>query len=235
MPEYNENIDNIIDAYNLFIKGIDKDARQEDEDKNRAYGGMIRAGKGKIVEYITHSLIMIAWKELSGNENQIDINSQKIAIPIKQGYLSRIGDKNIKKYIEANISRYSYGLSVDKQVFINKKFVMGIECKSYAENAMMKRILVDFDLLLTKHKISCYLLQLESHLGGDFSKLNNITYGSKSTHTLMSYFNCNLKIITLIKGERSIKNPIHQYFKPLEKYALENAKNLIKNDLSQYI
>ena len=34
----------LIDAYNFFVKGIDAKAKESEE---RAYGGIIRAGKGK--------------------------------------------------------------------------------------------------------------------------------------------------------------------------------------------
>jgi len=56
--------------------------------------------------------------------------------------------------------------------------IMGIECKAYTENAMLKRILVDFTLLKSiVPKANCVLLQLESQLTGDYSKpMNKIIY-----------------------------------------------------------
>ena len=100
---------------------------------------------------------------------------------------------------------------------------------------MIKRILVDFHLLKTiLPKITCYLFQLESQLGGDYSKLNKITYGSFSTHTLMSYFqNVELNIFTFLEGERKIDSPIHkqEYFKPLKKDKIKEAIILLSNDL----
>ncbi len=38
------------------------------------------------------------------------------------------------------MSDYYYSLSVDKQVYVDGNFIIGVECKSYTENAMLKRI-----------------------------------------------------------------------------------------------
>lgn len=114
---------------------------------------------------------------------------------------------------------------------------MGIECKAYTENAMLKRILVDFHLLKTLHpNISCYLFQLESQLGGDYSALPETLLGSKSTHSIMSYFeSVNLNIVTLLKGERDINQPIHKNFKPLEEENLNKTIKLMENELKVYL
>ncbi len=130
-------------------------------------------------------------------------------------------------------------MSVDKQVSIDDKFVIAIECKAYTENAMIKRILVDFSLLKTVFpNISCYLFQLESQLGGDYCDLDDVIFGSKPTHTLMSYFpGVKLKIFTFLRGERKIDMPIHkpEYFKPLEKIQIEKAIIILSADLQKYL
>lgn len=146
-------------------------------------------------------------------------------------------DDEIRKYILANIDDYYYKLSVDKQVFIDGKFVLGIECKAYTENAMLKRILVDFKLLKTQFPhLKCYLFPLESQLGGDYSLVNKKTFGSHSTHTLLSYFKeVDLKIFTFLKGERLINKPIHKYFKPLKVSQVKKAVKIIENELKRYI
>jgi hypothetical protein len=41
----------IIEAYEHLVKGIEQEAR---ESISRAYGGIIRAGKGKLVESISN-------------------------------------------------------------------------------------------------------------------------------------------------------------------------------------
>lgn len=190
-------------------------------------------------EYITEEIIKIAWESIEGEDSRITVNSGKQHIPIQKGYVMQIEDKEVKQYILSNISDYFFGLSVDKQIFIDNKFAIGIECKAYTENAMIKRILVDFSLLKTIFpNISCYLFQLESQLGGDYCDLREITFGSKSTHTLMSYFpEVKLKIFTFLKGERKVDEPIHkqEYFKPLEKIRVEKAISLLATDLQNFL
>ncbi len=235
MTNRKTSIQQLINDYNTVVKVIDKNAK--DDISVRAYGGIIRATKGKLQEHLTEEIVKIAWSDLGGAERRLNINSKKHKIPINKNYVNHIKDSEVKNFILNNIHDYHYGLSVDKQVFIDDKFVLGIECKSYTENAMLKRILVDFYLLKTLYpEISTYLFQLESQLGGDYSQLNSKTYGSKSTHTLCSYFdNVELVIVTFIKGERNIDKPIHKYFKNIEKKQLNQAVDLIKNDLQQYL
>ncbi len=103
---------------------------------------------------------------------------------------------------------------------------------------MFKRILVDATLLKTQFpKMRFILLQLESQLGGDFSELKDVTYGSTSTHTLLSYFDIDLHIITLLKGERKVDKPIHktEFFKPLKRKSLEKAVDVMAEILKEYI
>jgi hypothetical protein len=115
---------------------------------------------------------------------------------------------------------------------------MGIECKAFTENAMLKRILVDFTLLKTIYpNLSCCLFQLESQLTGDYSEIKKtIIYGSHSTHTLLSYFDVDLNIFTLLEGERKVDEPIHKkdYFKPLEKKYLIKTIEKISEILNEY-
>ena len=236
MMGYDTSVEAIINTYHCIVKVMDQNANKSFKEKQRSYGGELRSVKGKLQEYITHSLVLIAWMELGGDDNRIKINSKKISIPIQKDYLEKVDNEKVRKHIRSSISDYCYKLSVDKHVFIDNQFVMAIECKSYTENAMIKRILVDFDLLLSQYpKLFCYLIQLESQMGGDYSKLNQDIYGSKPTHTIMSYFQCKLNIITLLEGERNINFPIHKSFKELKKEALLFAKNKIKEDLKEFI
>ncbi len=229
-------IEELITTYNNVIKVVDKNANEEED---RAYGGVVRSVKGKLQEYITEEIIKISWESLGGRNEYLSIDSKKHKIPIRKDYIMHIENEKIKQYILSNISEYFFKLSVDKQVYIDKKFVIGLECKAYTENAMIKRILVDFSLLKTVFPhISCYLFQLESQLGGDYSDLKEIIFGSKSTHTLMSYFpEVKLNIFTFLKGERKVDEPIHreEHFKPLEKNQIEKAISLLANDLKKYL
>lgn len=231
-----KRINDIIQTYESIVKVMDQKAK---DSEDRAYGGVLRSVKGKLQEYITQEIIEVSWEYVGGKKEDIKINSEKIKIPIQLEYIHQLKDEKIKQYILNNIDNYFYSLSVDKQVFIRDEFVLGIECKAYTENAMLKRILVDFMLLKTKFpELKCYLFQLESQLGGDYSELKDVIYGSEPTHTLMSYFpNVNLKIFTFLKGERKVDEPIHQpkFYKPLETKVILQAIELLSEDLRKYV
>lgn len=109
--------------------------------------------------------------------------------------------------------------------------------KAYTENAMLKRILVDFYLLKTLFPdIDCFLFQLESQLGGDYSTLQEPTYGSPATHTLCSYFaQVDLKIFTFLESERLVDKPIHKHFKPLLPLQIHRAIHLISRSLEKFV
>lgn len=117
---------------------------------------------------------------------------------------------------------------------------MGVECKSYAEMAMLKRILVDFWLLKLLHpNLVCCLLQLESMLGGDYSEpLAYPHISGTSAHTVMSYFpDIDLHIITLLEGDRKVNRPIHraEYFKELIPDSVDNAINRLAQLLTAFV
>ncbi len=242
-------VEQIIDDYNKLTTFLDSDTnykyKYDDDseyDKNYydygiTYDEFIYFMKEDLQKHITTEIIKAAWDRLGGDESRLEINSKKIKIPIQRSYVEKIENEEVKNYILKNISTYNYGLSVDRHVFIDGKFIFGVECKAYAENAMIKRILIDFHLLKTCYpKISCYLFQLESQLGGDYSKLPENPLGAKPTHSIMSYIeDVNLNIFTFLKGERNIGKPIHKYFKPLEEMNIEKAINLFMKDFSRYI
>ncbi|MDK4585906.1 restriction endonuclease [Kingella kingae] len=235
-PETLNAIQEIINHYNAVMNVMEHDAKEYDEHNERAYGGVVRATKGKLQEFITHKLIEIAWiHELQQAPERLEVNSKKIPIPMLRDYLNKLPDE-VKKHISAHIDDYVYKLSVDKHIFIDGKFVAGIECKAYTENAMLKRILVDFMLLKTKYpELECCLFQLESQLGGDYSELNSVTFGSTSSHSIMSYFeNVDLNIFTFIKGERHVDKPINKYFKNLEMDSLKKVVNHLCEILRKY-
>ena len=227
------SIDEIIQTYDSILKVADKNAKES----SRAYGGFLRSLKGKLQEYITSEIIKIAWHNLGGDEKRLEVNSKKVRIPIQLSYVKKIKEAKVREHILQNIEKYHYGLSVDKHIFIDNEFVMGVECKAYTENAMIKRILIDFHLIKTVHpNISCFLFQLESQLGGDYSKLPKTVYGSVSAHSIMSYFeNVDLHIFTLLEGERKIDKPIHKFFKPLEYNNVERAVKLLESFLKEFV
>lgn len=56
-----KELQEIINAYETLVKGIDKKAT---DNQDRAYGGIVRAGKGKMLESIAKILVKLAWKDL---------------------------------------------------------------------------------------------------------------------------------------------------------------------------
>jgi hypothetical protein len=230
------SIEEIIKAYEILIKGIESYAIEEED---RAYGGVIRAGKGKLVESIAQHMVEIAWEKLNGDPEKLSFHKQTIKIPINKQYIEKIKDKEIQSYIYSNIDDYYYRLKSEINVLIDNNLVMVIECKAYTENAMLKRILVDFTLLRSVvNDLICVLVQLESQLTGDYSNpTNDIIYGSRPSHTLMSYFDVDLNIITLLEGERKVDEPIHDsdYYKELKRNSLIRASDRFKEKLSKFL
>jgi len=220
----------LINAYEFLVKGIDTKAKDNTDD--RAYGGVIRAGKGLLVESMTKSLVEIAWKEMGGKPERLSLEKQTVRIPIKPEYVDKIKSPEVKEYIKKNITDFYYTLKTDVHVYIDGKFKIAIECKAYTENAMLKRILVDFTLFKQVYPdLSFILLQLESQLGGDYSTTKSVKYGSPSTHTLLSYFDIDLNILTLLEGERKVDKPIHksEYYKSLGAESLLTSLEVIKD------
>jgi hypothetical protein len=222
-----EDIKSLINAYEFLVKGIDTKAK---EAEDRAYGGIIRAGKGMLVESLAKSLIEIAWKELGKDLSRLSLEKKVVKIPIKKEYIQRIKNPEVKRFIKEHINDFYYPLKTDVHVHVDGEFKIAIECKAYTENAMLKRILVDFTLLKQVYPdLAFVLFQLESQLGGDYSSPNYIKYGSPSTHTLLSYFDIDLNIITLLEGERQVDKPIHrpEYYKALREDSLLNALKVL--------
>ena len=230
-----KKINSIIKIYEHLTRGIEKTAKTGVD--GRAYGGIIRAGKGEMVESIATEIVKIAWEELGQKPERLMIDKKKIKLPIKKDYIEKIKSPEVRQYILENIDKYHFPLGTDLHIFIDRKFILAMECKAYTENAMLKRILVDFSLFHEIYpKADFILFQLESQLGGDYSELKEITFGSPSTHTLLSYFDIALNIITLLKGERKVDKPIHkkQYYKPLQKEAIWQVVECVKNILRKY-
>jgi hypothetical protein len=231
-----DELQEIIDAYNKIVRNIDTTAINSKD--GRAYGGIVRAGKGKLVENIAKVLVQTAWAKLNQNSRRLKIIGKQIKIPIKKEYIEKLEDEEVRKHIHQNIDKYYYPYKPDVLVAIDDEIVLEIECKAYTENAMLKRILVDATLLKTLYpRMQFVLLQLESQLGGDFSQIKEVTLGSPSTHTLLSYFDIELHIITLLEGERKVDRPIHksEFFKPLTRDSLEKAVNIIAKILEEYV
>ncbi len=97
-----KELQEIINAYDTLVKGIHKKAT--DNQEGRAYGGIVRAGKGKMLESIAKILVKLAWKELGKKENRLKILGTRILIPIQEDYIEKIEDKEVKEHINKNLS-----------------------------------------------------------------------------------------------------------------------------------
>jgi len=206
----------IEDIKKKYERAILKTQNLYDHRKEEDTAGSVRYTKGNIVEEITKDLIQIAWGKISSDKKRLKMNKQKIAI---------------------KTNGEVYKLSQDIHVFIDDKFKIGIECKSYTEVAMYKRVLLDASLLKNHFPTtSCFfIVQLENFLGGDYGA-NLEPKGSESVITLDRLFpDLNIKVITLLDGDRGIKKPIHikKYFKPLTNARIEYAIEQFKKALSQ--
>ncbi len=236
MSDLVPTIDSIINEYNRIIKGIDQTAT---EDQNRAYGGVIRSSKGTLVEGIAGNIIKIAWSRIAGDLSRISFAKNTVRIPMKKEYINRIHEPDVRNWLNNNYTKQHYTLKTDVHVSIDDSFVVAVECKAYTENAMLKRILVDFTLFKTQFPdLNCVLLQLESQLTGDYSQIDkSVIYGSSTTLTLLSYFDVDLRIITLLEGERKVYCPIHkkEYFKELTEESVERAIQVFMEILKPYL
>jgi len=130
--------------------------------------GSVRHKKGKIVEDITKDIAKIAWSKISSDETRLRMDKKKITIKTNDEI---------------------YKLSQDLHIFIDNVFRISVECKSYTEVAMYKKILVDATLLKeTVPTINAFfVVQLENFLGGDYgAKIK--AKGSDSVITLNRVF-----------------------------------------------
>jgi len=179
--------------------------------------GAVRYTKGKIVEDITKDIIRIAWSKISPDETRLRMDKKKVIIKTNDEV---------------------YKLSQDIHIYIDGIFRISVECKSYTEVAMYKRVLVDASLL--KEAVptinAFFIVQLENFLGGDYGKKVDAK-GSESVITLNRlYPQITMNIITLLDGDRDIKRPLHnpEYFKPLREermhYAIEQFRKAMLMD-----
>ena len=168
--------------------------------------GGVRYNKGKLVEEITKDLIRLAWAGISGDDSRLRMDRKKVRIKTNGG---------------------EYRVSQDIHVYVDDVFRLSVECKSYAELAMYKRVLVDAALLkMAVPSIrTFFLVQLENFLGGDYGRSIEPA-GSGPVMTLNRLFpQLDLVVLTLIDGDRDIKRPIHdrRFHKPLNVERLEYA------------
>ena len=218
-------LDECVEEYNGVVENIDATAKSQDK---RPYSGVVMAAKGTMTETIAQKLLQAAWAGMGNNPEELQFKKTKYDIPIRRKYVNKIADKNLREEILADIGAYKIRHSADIHAHIGGKFVLSVECKTYTENAMLKRVLFDAYLLQQKFpKLHFALVQLENQLGGDYGNPGAArTHGSRQSHTLMSYMDTiDLHIVTLLEGDRKVKEPIHkpEFYKPLKRKNLEKA------------
>lgn len=229
-------LDQLIEAYKMVMSWLDSGESPADED--RAIGGIQRAFKGAFVEFLAKNLVRIAWHNLGGSTDEISYSGERIRVELREKYLDKLEDNEIKEHIVNNRSKYHYKYQIDVPVYVKGELALAIECKAYAENAMLKRILLDGMLIKSVVKdTEIVLFQLESQLGGDYSEVfKDKFFGSPSSNTLMSFFDYKLHILTILEGERNINKPIHKEanFKIMQKEALERGVSFFENLLARH-
>ena len=203
--------------------------------------GETRGAKGVLVENIVDAIVRLAWHEIDGEAYRFDIRRQTGEIAIEENYVKNLASEYVRNHIQQNKDRYIYKIELDRAVEIDDELVLGIECKSYIENAMLKRTLKDFELIakrLYPELIFC-VFQLENSLGGDYGEASKPEQlGSESTHTLLSHTpEVLLEIITLLDGDRKSNREIHkrQYFKELPVDNVEICVNKFQTLLKPFV
>ena len=110
--------------------------------------GQIRGTKGALVEDIVDAIVSLAWQEIGGAASRFDIRKRTGEIAIDADYVKNLTPQTIRNHIQQNRGRYVCKIELDRAVEIDNTLVLGIECKSYIENAMLKRTLKDFELIV---------------------------------------------------------------------------------------
>ncbi len=203
--------------------------------------GQIRGAKGALVENIVEAIVALAWSELGGKANRFNIWKQTREIMIEDDYVENLTPQSVRNHVQKNRGRYICKIELDRSVEIDNNLILGIECKSYIENAMLKRTLKDFELIakLLYPKLIFCVFQLENGLGGDYGEVSKLQqFGSETTHTLLSHTpNVSLEIITLLDGDRKSNREIHkqEYFKELPIVNVETCVRKFRDLLADFI
>lgn len=217
------DISEVVDSFNDSLKTMDQRARAM---HGRAYGGALRALKGRLVENLAHDVVQLAWHRADHAKRTLQITRERIPVRTSEFVISSTSS-GIR-----NAPGLTYPAGVDMHIFIEEELIAAVECKSYTETAMLKRVLVDFHLMKTVYpNLFCILFQLESQLGAKTSERGPTPdpVWSDSTRALMSLFSgVDLHIITLLEGERAVRRPIHNFPKLLSHASVEAAVQIFE-------
>ena len=233
----------IINIYNSVIDNIDDKSRAVSNHGQNSSGGFLRARKGQLCPTITKELILLAWESLGQDKDSIHFNAKTIKYPIDLSYVHSIKSRKVQQKIKDNLSKFQYRLPPDVLIYleIDEAPIAYIECKAYTETAMLKRVLFDCSVAKKVHPdITCFLFQLESQLGGDYSALKKEveTVGSYPSRTLFSVVpEVDLKIFTFLEGDRQVNKAIHkkEFKKELTEESLLRGLELLTEFLKKHI
>lgn len=117
-PVNQTRLNSLIDIVNHKIQGIEYVAQV---DQERAYGGIIRSAKGKLLEEFCKEIVKIAWSELDGAKHRLSFSNQKIEIPLRKKYIESIQSEEIKQWIIENYSDFIFKAQVDNHILIDGK------------------------------------------------------------------------------------------------------------------
>lgn len=120
-------LNTIIAAYDKLVKGIDDQAAMS---RDRAYGGVIRAVKGELVESIATHLVQIAWEDvLHQNRARMEINKKKMPIGINEKYIERIADPRVKEYVVKHRAEFIYKFGTDVRCLLTADWYYPLNAK----------------------------------------------------------------------------------------------------------
>lgn len=198
--------------------------------------GVSRAEKGKWVKHLTRQMVELAWLELGGNMDRIEVKTSRCKIPIRPEYVRKLNERD--RHMPGSIE-FVCNAKVDHQVLVDGRFVLGMKSSIYTQNSWLKNTLVDFHLLKsTFPEISCYLFQLENPPEKGCRDRENMMYGSLPAHTLMSYFpDVGLRIFTFQERRRKAGRTHHkpEFYKPIKRERVVAAIGLLAKDLAKYL
>ena len=194
--------------------------------------GQIRGKKGTLVEDLAEDLLLISCSDLGISEDRISFDPVHVRVMLTSPeYLMRLPEE-VGNYLLDNLDLCYHELVTDKNLSIDGRFILDVECKSYTENTMLKKIIQDCLFVRSVYPTVCFaILQLENSLGGDFGASD--IYGSRAAHAIMSHFDLNIHIITLMDGNRHSHKPIEVYPKPLKMDRLEKSLDIFKDLISK--
>lgn len=231
------SLEDIADSYNIILKGIRNKAELATSyNSAKVIAGQIRYIKGRMVEDLTKDILKMVCYNLGIEESRVSFDKNPVHLGIENDYyvFNQIDNIHVAEHILDNLDDYICSLETDVHLNIDKKFIINVECKTYTESAMLKRILCDSMLVKSVYpNVSCALVQLENALGGDYGKNTYPTFGSRIAHVIMSRLGVKLDILTLMLGNRRANAPLDKYPKPLDIHKLNVAADkfasIIKN------